>query len=58
MKKQYNSGLVIGAFTMIGMGVGFLAGNMQSYMFIGIGVGFLLAYLFPVILKKDGDEIE
>ena len=42
-KKQKGvSGLAIPAGLFIGMGVGFLVGNITAGIFIGLGVGFLV----------------
>ena len=40
-KKQDISGLFIPAGLFIGMGIGFLNGQLVASMFIGLGAGFL-----------------
>lgn len=46
-KKKHDdrSGLAIPAFLMIGIGVGFIAGNIPAYTLIGLGCGFLVMFL-------------
>ena len=40
-KQKGVSGVVIPAGLFIGMGVGFLIGNIAAGIFLGLGVGFL-----------------
>ena len=46
VRKQDNSGLFIPAGLLIGIGVGFLVGQVLAGTLIGLGVGFLLMALF------------
>lgn len=39
------SGFLVPAGIFIGMGLGFLLGNLVAYLFIGLGVGFALLFL-------------
>ena len=40
-QKEDNSGLFIPAGLFIGMGIGFMTGNLVSWLFIGLGAGFV-----------------
>jgi divalent metal cation (Fe/Co/Zn/Cd) transporter len=44
-KRDERSGLAIPAFLLIGIGVGFLLGNVVALTLIGLGVGFLVMFL-------------
>lgn len=44
-KNKDRFGLAIPAGLFIGMGLGFLLGNLVAWMFIGMGAGFLVALL-------------
>jgi H+/Cl- antiporter ClcA len=45
---------------MIGMGVGFIAGNVPAFMFIGIGCGLVVAAMLKVLAsqKEQNDKEE
>jgi len=45
------AGLFIPAGIFIGMGTGFLVGNVPAGMFIGLGAGFA-AFAIAVLIKK------
>jgi len=49
--KDSPEGLFVPAGVLIGMGVGFLLGNLVPYMFIGLGAGFLF-FAFAAISKN------
>jgi predicted ABC-type sugar transport system permease subunit len=51
-KKNYPEGLAIPAGLFIGMGIGFLTGNLVAWMFIGLGVGFLFSFLSKLKKKR------
>jgi hypothetical protein len=54
LKKEDKKGagaLFIPAGLFIGMGIGFLTGNLVSWMMLGLGFGFLL-FALTLILKK------
>ena len=40
-KKEDLSGLFIPAGVFIGLGLGFLFGNLPAWLFIGLGAGFV-----------------
>lgn len=42
MKREDSSGLFIPGGLFIGMGIGFLIGELVAGLFIGLGAGFLL----------------
>ena len=45
-------GLFIPAGILIGMGIGFLEGNIPAWMFIGLGTGFLCFAISLYLEKK------
>lgn len=45
------SALFIPAGLFIGMGIGFIAGNLVPYMFVGLGAGFLVFALVMVLVR-------
>jgi hypothetical protein len=51
-KEDDRSGLFIPAGLFIGMGFGFLYGELVSFMFIGLGIGFLLMGLYRLITGR------
>jgi len=52
-KKEGNiGGLFIPAGILIGMGIGFLTGNIPAWMFIGLGTGFLCFAISLYLEKK------
>lgn len=54
-KKSYKTmGFLMPGCMFIGMGVGFLLGDVRSGLFIGMGTGFLLAGIFT--LKTNNQE--
>jgi|APSaa5957512576_1039674.scaffolds.fasta_scaffold222943_1 hypothetical protein len=46
MKKKDNSGVLIPAGLLIGIGIGFLTGQIPAWTLIGLGAGFLAMFLF------------
>ena len=44
-KKKVKDDWIIPAGLFIGLGVGFITGNIVGYLLIGLGLGFLVAYL-------------
>ncbi len=52
MKKQWSiTGLAVPAGVLIGMGIGFLIGNVPAGLFIGLGCGFLVMLIAMLILQ-------
>ncbi|MFH1293203.1 MAG: hypothetical protein ABIJ44_03640 [Pseudomonadota bacterium] len=51
-KRKGVTGLAIPAGLFIGMGVGFLIGNITAGVFLGIGGGFLLMIILRIILGE------
>ncbi len=45
-KKDDSTGLLIGGGVVLGMGVGFLIGNIPAGLFIGLGLGLIGAFVF------------
>lgn len=55
MKKQKNddrSGLFVPAGLFLGLGLGFLLGNLVGWLFIGLSLGFLTMALLKQKKKK------
>ncbi len=52
-KRKSFGGLFIPAGILIGMGLGFLFGNLTAYMFIGLGAGFLIWAIYEIMRKKE-----
>ncbi|MFC1968650.1 hypothetical protein ACFLVX_04620 [Chloroflexota bacterium] len=51
-KKQWGiAGVAIPGGLLIGMGVGFLIGNVPAGMFIGLGSGFIVMLIVMLILQ-------
>ena len=51
-KKQWGvTGVAIPAGLFIGMGVGFLIGNITAGIFLGLGGGFLVMLIGMLILR-------
>jgi len=51
-KKQWGiTGVAIPAGLLIGMGVGFLIGNITAGIFLGLGGGFLFMLIGMLILQ-------
>ena len=51
-KKQWNiTGVAIPAGLFIGMGWGFLVGNLTAGIFLGLGGGFLVMMIGMLILQ-------
>ncbi|MFC2004623.1 hypothetical protein ACFLUY_00180 [Chloroflexota bacterium] len=56
-KKQWNiTGVAIPAGLLIGMGVGFLIGNIPAGLFLGLGAGFLVMMIGMLILRIKSGE--
>jgi len=51
-KRKGVTGLGIPAGLFIGMGVGFLIGNITAGVFLGIGGGFLIMMILRIILGE------
>jgi len=51
--KSDASGLAIPAGLFIGMGIGFLTGELVSWMFIGLGGGFALMFIYQLLRSKS-----
>ena len=54
--KLVNTGSLIGGGTLIGMGIGFLTGNVPAYMFIGMGFGLVLSVMVKIVLKSSNQQ--
>ncbi|MBA7715719.1 hypothetical protein ES703_124773 [subsurface metagenome] len=51
-KKQWGvTGVAIPAGLFVGMGIGFLIGNITAGIFLGLGGGFLLMLIGMLILQ-------
>ena len=51
-KKQWGiTGVAIPGGLLLGMGIGFLIGNVPAGLFIGLGGGFLVMMIGMVILQ-------
>lgn len=51
-KKEDISGLAIPAGILIGIGIGFLMGNIPAWTMIGLGSGFLGMILLHFVIKR------
>ena len=52
MKKQWGiAGVAIPGGLFIGMGIGFLIGNLVAGLFIGLGGGFIVMMIIMLILQ-------
>ncbi len=51
MKKNSPSGAFVPAGLLIGMGIGFLTGNLLAGLFVGLGTGILVMALIELILS-------
>ncbi|HUW43408.1 MAG TPA: hypothetical protein VMV95_00385 [Bacillota bacterium] len=51
-KKNEVEGIAIPAGLFIGMGIGFLTGNLVAWLFIGLGAGFVFMLLAMLLKKK------
>jgi hypothetical protein len=54
--ENRNSGFIIPAFILIGLGVGLLVDHLGSGFLIGLGLGFIGSELFPLVKKSLGGE--
>ncbi|MDD1667221.1 MAG: hypothetical protein LUO96_02010, partial [Methanomicrobiales archaeon] len=54
--EHRNSGFIIPAFILIGLGVGLLVDHLGSGFFIGLGLGFVGSELLPLVLKPREGE--
>ncbi|MFC1873692.1 hypothetical protein ACFLYX_00130 [Chloroflexota bacterium] len=51
-KKQWGiTGVAIPAGILIGLGIGFLIGNISAGLFLGLGGGFLVMFIGMLILQ-------
>ncbi len=46
-------GMYVAAGTLLGLGAGFLLGNLVGYMFLGMGSGFLVFALLTTFRNKN-----
>jgi predicted histidine transporter YuiF (NhaC family) len=51
-KKEGIGGLMIPIGLFIGMGLGFIYGNLPAWLFIGLGAGFIGLAIVSAIEKK------
>jgi hypothetical protein len=51
-KEDDVGGIFVPAGLLIGLGVGFLYGNIPAGLFIGLGVGFALMAITKLMKKK------
>jgi predicted lipid-binding transport protein (Tim44 family) len=51
MKKNSPSGAFVPAGLLIGMGVGFLTGNLLAGLFVGLGAGILVMALIELVIS-------
>ncbi|MFC2067993.1 hypothetical protein ACFLTP_03160 [Chloroflexota bacterium] len=52
LKKQWSiTGVAIPAGVLIGLGIGFLTGNIPAGLFLGLGGGFLVMMISMLILQ-------
>ena len=51
-KSQDRSGLFVPAGIFIGMGIGFITGQVVGFLFLGLGVGFVLMALARYVDKE------
>jgi hypothetical protein len=51
-KRKDENGLLIPAGIMIGLGIGFMTGNIPAWLFIGLGSGFVGMFLGTKLSKK------
>jgi hypothetical protein len=48
-KKDDRSGFFVPAGIFLGMGIGFLTGNLVGWLFVGLGTGFLAMALIKYV---------
>lgn len=53
MKKDSPSGVLVPGGLLLGMGVGFLTGNLLAGLFIGLGSGLILMVITDLLLNKN-----
>ena len=51
-KDNSNAGLTIPAGLFVGLGLGFLIGNLVAWLFIGLGAGFVGMAIIRAFEKK------
>jgi hypothetical protein len=54
-KKSSSSnpgGLLVGGGTLLGMGVGFITGNLPAGLFIGLGLGMIAFAVSSFLIKQ------
>lgn len=59
MKRKINKDKtewIIPAGLFIGMGIGFITGNLVGYLFVGLGAGFLVSAIIGIIKNKKRGE--
>ena len=54
--EHRNSGFIISACILIGLGVGLLVDHLGSGFLIGLGLGFAGSVLLPFVRKSPGEE--
>jgi hypothetical protein len=52
IKKEDNSGIFVPGGLLLGMGFGFLYGNLLAGLFIGLGGGLILMAIIKTLEKK------
>lgn len=52
-KKDDSAGVFIPAGVCLGLGLGFLLGNLVAWFFIGLGVGFVAMAIAANVKKKN-----
>ncbi len=50
-EDKSNAGLAIPAGLFVGIGIGFLSGNIPAWLFIGLGSGFALFAILRIFGK-------
>ncbi len=54
--EHRDSGFIISAFILIGLGVGLLVDHLGSGFLIGLGLGFVGSALLPLVKKSSGGD--
>lgn len=51
-KKDDYSGIAVPAFLLMGIGYGFLVGNLVAWTMLGLGFGFLVMLIIQAVRSK------
>lgn len=51
-KKDDYSGIAVPAFLLMGIGYGFLVGNLVAWTLLGLGFGFLVMLIIQAMRKR------